>query len=393
MRLGGNDYTVRELAGAFGDLGTLVPFVAGYIAVSGLDATAILVPLGVLQILAGLYYRTPMPVQPMKAIGSAAISDAAIAPAAVWASGLFTGALWLALGSIGVVTWLARVTGQAVVGGLVLGLGLALTLQGLGMMRGDALLAVVAAALTLGLRWRPRVPALLVLLALGAVVAVARDPTLAGRLGALSVSFRVPVPILSRLGWEDVLTGVAVLALPQAALTLGNAVLATVHEHNALFPARPVTVRTLALSHGVMNVASGAAGGIPLCHGAGGVAGHVRFGARTGGALVMMGALLLVTGLFFGDSVSILLQLVPPAVVGTVLVFTGIELISGAAGAWPGTAREGAVVAATAGVALWNIGAAYAVGLALAWLTTRRWPASEGAVHDARHAAGRSPEP
>jgi hypothetical protein len=82
VRLGGNDYTLRELAGAFGDLGTLVPFVAGYIAVAGLDPAAILVPLGGLQILAGLYYRTPMPVQPMKAIGTAAISGTAVSPLA-----------------------------------------------------------------------------------------------------------------------------------------------------------------------------------------------------------------------------------------------------------------------------------------------------------------------
>ncbi|MGH7388293.1 MAG: putative sulfate/molybdate transporter [Candidatus Rokuibacteriota bacterium] len=379
VRLGGNEYTLRELGGAFGDLGTLAPFLAGYIAVSGLDPAAILVPLGAFQILAGLYYRTPMPVQPMKAIGTAAISDAAIAPGAIWASGLFTGALWLGLGLSGVITWLARLTSRAVVGGLVLGLGLGLMLQGVAMMRGEVVLAVLAAALTLALLTRPRVPAMLVLLALGAAVAIARDPALTGRLAQLSWTLRLPMPVLDRLGWDDAVVGVLVLGLPQAALTLGNAVLATTHEHNALFPQRPVSVRAIAMSHGLMNVAGGAVGGIPLCHGAGGIAGHVRFGARTGGALVMMGTLVLVVGLFLADSVGTLLQLVPPAVLGTVLVFAGLELAVGAAGAWPVAARERYVLIATAGIALWNMGAAYAVGLALAWASATGWLGTEEA--------------
>jgi MFS superfamily sulfate permease-like transporter len=248
-------------------------------------------------------------------------------------------------------------------------------MQGAWMMRNELVLAVPAVALTVVLLMRPRVPALLVLLALGAVAAIVRDPALTERLGALSLAWRLPVPVLDRLAWPDVVVGIAVLGLPQAALTLGNAVLATVQEHNTLFPRRAVTVRTIALSHGVMNVAAGAVGGIPLCHGAGGMAGHVRFGARTGGAVVMMGAIVLLTGLFLADSVGTLLQLVPPAVVGTVLVFAGLELAMGAAAGWPVSARERFVVAATAAVALWNMGVAYAVGLALAWVLGRRRPA------------------
>jgi hypothetical protein len=33
--IGGNRYDRSELAGAFGDLGTLIPFVVGYITISG----------------------------------------------------------------------------------------------------------------------------------------------------------------------------------------------------------------------------------------------------------------------------------------------------------------------------------------------------------------------
>ena len=37
MNLGGNRFDRAELAGAFGDLGTLVPFVVGYITIARLD--------------------------------------------------------------------------------------------------------------------------------------------------------------------------------------------------------------------------------------------------------------------------------------------------------------------------------------------------------------------
>ena len=48
-----------------------------------------------------------------------------------------------------------------------------------------------------------------------------------------------------------------------------------------------------------------------MCHGAGGMAGHIRFGARTGGALVILGVIVLLTGLFLSDSVSLLFQVFP----------------------------------------------------------------------------------
>jgi hypothetical protein len=69
-------YNLRELAGAFGDLGTLIPFLVGSITIMKLDPVGVLVAFGLFQIIAGLYCKTPMPIQPMKAIGTAAISHA-----------------------------------------------------------------------------------------------------------------------------------------------------------------------------------------------------------------------------------------------------------------------------------------------------------------------------
>ncbi len=94
------------------------------------------------------------------------------------------------------------------------------------------------------------------------------------------------------LSASDIWLGAVLLALPQLPLTFGNAILAITSENNRLFPDRPVTERGVAISTGIGNAFTSAVGGVPMCHGAGGMAGHVKFGARTGGATVMLGALL-----------------------------------------------------------------------------------------------------
>jgi MFS superfamily sulfate permease-like transporter len=369
----GNVYDLRELGGACGDLGTLVPFVVGYLTVTRLDPTGVLVAFGLVSVAAGLWYRTPMPVQPMKAIGTTAINHPAlVTPGAVAVAALVTGLVWLGLGASGAASRLAALVGRPVLQGLVLGLGLALMLQATGMMAGDPLLAVVAMALALALMARPRVPAMLALLLLGGAVALVREPALLAALGGASWRLRLPLLGPGALTWNDALTGVLVLALPQAALTFGNAVVATVDENNTLFPDRPVTVRGIALDHGIMNVVAAGLGGVPMCHGAGGMAGHVRFGARTGGSLVMLGVVLVLVGLFLADSVHVLLRLFPPGVLGVILFLGGLELASGAA-TDPGPRADRLVAMFTAGLALWNVGVAFAAGLVLWYARRRGW--------------------
>ncbi|HSB72351.1 MAG TPA: putative sulfate/molybdate transporter [Candidatus Methylomirabilis sp.] len=369
----GNRYDLQEVAGAFGDLGTLIPFVVGYITINRMDPAGILVAFGVFKLWAGLYFKTPVPIQPMKAIGTAAIAHAgAITSGAVWASGLFTGAVWLILGLCGAVTWIAKITSRPVVQGIVLGLGLGFMLEGVKMMQGDLLLAALTIPLTFLLLSYHRIPAMLVLLAVGSVLAIVRDPGLVGELARMSFHFRLPVSGLAQIGWGDLAAGILVLGLPQLPLTLGNAIVSTVEENNSLFPDRPITVKTVALDHGLLNLVGTALGGVPMCHGAGGMAGHVRFGARTGGALVILGGLILFTGLFLADSVATLFKVFPPVILGVILLFGGLELASGVKGN-DHRKEDRYVMFLTAGISLWNMGAGYLTGLVLWYAFQRRW--------------------
>lgn len=105
VQLLANRFDRMEWAGAFGDLGTLVSFVVAYIAVLGVDPFGALLAFGVSLIVCGFYYKTPFPVQPMKAIGAVATTQAAqtatITAGAVNAASLVTGLIWLVLGFTG----------------------------------------------------------------------------------------------------------------------------------------------------------------------------------------------------------------------------------------------------------------------------------------------------
>ncbi|MBM4332102.1 MAG: sulfate transporter [Deltaproteobacteria bacterium] len=354
-----------ELAGAFGDLGTFIPFVAAYITLNKMDPLGILLSFGIFKIFVGLYFKTPFPVQPMKAIGGMAIAHPeTITQGMIWGSGIFTGVFWLVLGISGAVSWLQKITAKPIVRGIMLGLGLGFMLDGLGMMKAQPFMGVAACALTFFLLSFEKVPAMLILLAFGIGTEVIFNPTLSAELSRISAGLRLPEIHLNRIDWQDLLAGVLILGLPQAPLTLGNAIIATAEENNELFPDRPVEVKTIAVNHGVMNLFSAAVGGIPLCHGAGGMAGHVRFGARTGGALVILGVIVLLLGLFFSDSISTILKVFPPSILGVILFFTGLELASIARDI--GNQKPDVyVMLVTAGLAMWNMGIAYLAGLIL----------------------------
>src|SRR4030043_250618 len=312
MRLWGNEYNKMEFAGAFGDLGTLIPFVMGYVTLNQMDPVGILVAFGIFKIFVGLYFRTPIPIQPMKAI------------------------------------------------------------EGLGMMRSQPITALGGIALTLLLLNSRRLPAMLALLGYGVIVVFIQRPELVKELSHLSIRFRLPELTLGQISWKELLSGFVILGLPQAPLTLGNAIIATVTENNNHFPEKKVTAKKISIDHGIMNLISAFIGGVPLCHGAGGMAGHLRFGARTGGALVILGMIVLLIGLFLSDSVVLLFQVFPRPILGVILFFAGVELALVIKDIKL-QKQNLFVLLVTAGTAMWNMGVAYLAGLILYYSFQRRW--------------------
>jgi len=373
MRLWGNDYNKMEFAGAFGDLGTLIPFVVGYITINKMDPLGILVAFGLFKIFAGLYFKTPIPIQPMKAIGGMAISHPGlITPGMIWGSGIFTGIFWLLMGLTGAITWIEKITTKPVVRGIMLGLGLSFITEGLSMMKEQPLLSIGGVVITFLFLNSKRFPAMLCLLGYGIVMAFIQRPELIQELSHLSLRFRLPELAIGQISWKELLSGCVILGIPQVPLTLGNAIIGTVAENNNYFPDRKVTAKQVSIDHGCMNLISTFIGGIPMCHGAGGLAGHIRFGARTGGALVILGLIVLLTGLFLSDSVALIFQVFPRSILGIILFFAGLELTLVIRDIK--LKKENLyVLLITAGIAMWNIGVAYVAGLVLYYGIQQRW--------------------
>ena len=98
-----------------------------------------------------------------------------------------------------------------------------------------------------------------------------------------------------------------------------------------------------------------------MCQGAGGRAGHIAFGARTGGALIILGVTLLALGLFFSGSVGLIFQLFPAAILGVILFLTGAQLALGSCD-FGDNKLDRFITLVTAAFAMWNVGIAFVVG-------------------------------
>ena len=369
-----NRFDRMEWAGAFGDLGTLLPFVVAYLATLKMDPFGILFSFGLAMVACGLYYKTPFPVQPMKAIGAVAATQAAqtatITQATVYSADLVTGLAWLLLGVTGVAKQVAGWGPRPLVIGILLGLGMGFMLEGIKLMSGQWLIATVALLGTLLLLTNRSIPAMFLLLVFGAICGIVQKPEFLSTLSSIRPHLRLPGFALSGINWHDLLIGTTFLTLPQLPLTLGNAIIAIREENNRLFPDRAVTESSVATSTGAMNLASAVFGGVPMCHGAGGMAGHVAFGARTGGAPIILGVILLALAFGFSGSIEVIFNLFPRAVLGVILFLTGSQLALGSCD-FSKNKGERFITLCTAAFSMWNVGLAFAVGMTLTVLERR----------------------
>jgi MFS superfamily sulfate permease-like transporter len=326
----------NEFAGAFGDLGTDVPLIVLLILTCRLDASTVLILFGACQVFAGFAYRLPIPVQPLKAMAAIAIADG-LGGGVLAGGGLAIGIIMLALSLSGLLQLIDRIIPKRVIRGLQFGLGikLALTvaLEKLIFARGDDgallqdtggfLLAGAAFLIVILLKDNRKYPAALVVLAMGLAYTFA----FADGYSAVQSGIAFTPPRLRPPSFDDVLAGLLLLAVPQLPLSLGNAVLATRQTVSDLFPGRTVSVRKLGLTYAACNLVAPLFGGVPVCHGSGGLAGHFAFGARTGGSVIIYGGTLLACGLLFGQGFFTLMTIFPSSILGVLLLFEAVTLM------------------------------------------------------------------
>jgi MFS superfamily sulfate permease-like transporter len=359
----------HEIAGSLGDMGTFLPLLVGMTSQNGLNFSTALFFAGLFNIITGLTFSIPMAVQPMKAIAAVAITEGLTVPQIV-AAGAAVSAVVLILGLTGLIDWLNRVIPRSVVRGLQLALGLSLVMKGLQMVAATNTWAApdswltggLAALIVLLLAASRRVPAAIVLFGAGIVLTVLAKPEVLGHLGVgLTFPFWAP-PRLA-----DFLTAFPTAALPQIPLTTLNSVIAVCALSADLFPDRKISPRRVAVSVGLMNLVAVWFGGMPMCHGAGGLAGQYRFGARTNGSILFLGTVKLAVAVFFGASLMAVCVAFPASILGVMVGFSGLEL---ALTCRDQTRRDDAyVMLLTTGVCLGlnNIALGFVLGLAMTW--------------------------
>ena len=340
-----------EFSGSLGDLGTLLPLTMGMIMVNGMSTTGVFFTIGLFYICSGLYFGVPVPVQPMKAISSYAIATGVSASQISGAAAL-TCLLLFIIGISGGINLIGKIIPKSVIRGIQLSTGTLLMMQGIRLITGQSsqqlaagsgepffnivsfgpvpvgiCFGIVGTLIVLTLVHNKRYPAALVLIATGFITGLlfAKPGTLTG----MTLGFQLPE--LFPFGFPtqpDLVIAFFVLVLPQLPMTIGNAIIANADLSKEYFgeKSHKVTYKTTTLSMAFANGICFLLGGIPLCHGAGGLAAHYKFGARTGGSNIIIGAIFLCIALFLGHHALSLMHLLPLSILGVLLVFAGGQL-------------------------------------------------------------------
>jgi MFS superfamily sulfate permease-like transporter len=313
-------FSLKEFAGAMGDFGTLIPLAAGYIIVCGMDPAALLISIGIISIATGLLFKLPVPIEPMKVLAVVAIAQA-WTPSMVYASGFAMGLIWILFASSGLIELIAKHTPQSVVRGIQAALGIMLALQAFRMLSTWWALGLVALIVAVILRNNRFAPGILVILLLGIGVTFYQGLSFAG----LSPEFALPT--FTTFSLNHIWPVMLLAGFAQVPLTATNAVISTASVMKTYWPDNEIRPKKLAMSIGIINLALPFIGGMPICHGAGGLAAKHYFGARTGGANISIGLVELICGLFLASFVALVFTEFPEAVIGAMLLLVGFELI------------------------------------------------------------------
>lgn len=364
------NWNLLELSGSCGDFGTLIPLLVALGRQRAIYLAPTLLGTGIVHIVCGLMiWDIPMPLQPMKAIASLAIASE-LTRLEVSIAGVGMGSCFLLFGVFGsAIEALHRWIPPSVIGGLQLGVGWKLAVKGIQMVEqlswienpcdskiwsifsGLLCLYFLRAqhstsrdndATTVGCwqKFRQQFPVGLALFLLGVLLAVVnlaiaersstndtfKDLVQRGPVSSASEAFVVNA--LKGATWEDWKIGLLEGAAPQLPLTTLNSCLSVCLLAKSLFPDKPtVERRTVCWSIGLMNLVLCPLGCMPHCHGAGGLAGQYKLGAKSGLSMVVLGVFKIILSIFAHNGYLLtLLDALPLSILGVLLVLAGHEL-------------------------------------------------------------------
>jgi SulP family sulfate permease len=307
-----------DISGAFGDIGILLPIAVVLIAQNRFNPTALFLMAGLFYIGAAYYFKITMPVQPLKAMSAIAIA-AGVSVEVINAAGISMGMILLLIAITGLSVRLGAFFPVSVVRGIQLGLGLILIKTAFALIKIDLSVAFIAAGiLAATLFIIKRIPPLIPLLILAITLSLKEV-----KLVSMGPLWPAPtVPDLSNF-WM----GFTLLVLPQLGLTFGNAIIATEATGKLLYGQRAgkLNLKSIPVSMGIANLISGLMGGVPMCHGSGGLTAHRTFGATSERSGYIIGFTFILLALLLGGSVLSVVSVFPRGILGVLLCYVGIQ--------------------------------------------------------------------
>ncbi len=315
-------FSLREFGGAFGDWGTLIPFIIGYVSIVGFNPAGIFLCLGITNIILGIKYNLPLPVQPQKTIGTVALSQR-WHPSLVISTGFGTGIIWTVLGFSKKLNAIVKRVPIVAVRGIQLGLGLILGWAAILLFYDNIFLGIISMVIIIILINNKKIPSAIILMFMGFFIIF-----YTGAVVVFDVIFKTPEFTFYIPNLEELLIGMLLAGIAQLFLTLTNVMIATVSLVKDLFPEKEdvIDANSLAFNMGVMNLINPFIGGLPLCHGSGGLTAQYAFGARSGGSMIFEGILEIILGLFFSHLLFLLFTTFPKAILGAMLLYTAFLL-------------------------------------------------------------------
>lgn len=333
-------FSLQELSGSFGDFGTLVPITIDMTKKNVLQPCVSFFWGGVANIIAGLYWDMPMPVQPMKTIATVVSSKVITTPGGVAAAGILTGSCAFLLGCFDVIKTLTKYIPKSCIAIVQCVTGIGLAMNGFNLINNlnvwvgvDSYLTSMLCSLIVLLNfisvhpvidnYLRKIPSALILFCIGMIMSIS--------VSAKEYTFIHPFQVVN-ITADDWKTGFLQGAIAQIPLTLLNSVIAITDLSNSLFEdeiaqgvKKEMTTRSTTVSLGLVNVAC-IFGGIPTCHGSGGMAGQYKFGGRSGLCVVLLGIVKVIIGLCGGSLFNTFIYNFPNSILGILLFVCGTEL-------------------------------------------------------------------
>jgi len=315
---------LMEFSGGLGDLPTFLVFLIPLAVYNNINPAPTLVLSGIFNIINGLVFKLPIPIEPMKAIAAISIKNG-YDYNVIYLSGIIIGIIFFILSFKGIIDKITKFTPQPVVKGVQIALGIVFIELGLKLINKNSFsglnyIIILILILAIIISKKREFPIAFTLISLGFVYTLLVND--------IKFSINIYRPEIINFNYSaDLIKKSFILSLIQLSLSISNSIIATYFLLKDYFPENEINPKRITYSLFSMNTISCFFGSIPLCHGAGGISAQYNFGARTGKSIIILGFLKLFFGLFLSEYIISIFNKFPPFILSSMLIYSGLKLI------------------------------------------------------------------